>query len=68
MNALKYWGWSLLASAGFIWFYLWLYGPMDGPKFSTMDNFELVAAAVGIVCVLLGITVLLIVRANNQNK
>lgn len=67
MNALKHWGWTLLMAAGCLWFYVWI-ETSNALNFAAMENFELVAATLGIVCALLGITVLLIVRALNQSQ
>lgn len=67
MNALKHWGWTLLMAACCLWVYVWI-ETGDVLKFSDMENFELVATTVAIVCVLLGSTVFLIVKAINQHK
>ena len=67
MNVLKHWGWTLLMAACCLWGYVWI--ETGGVlKFSAMENFELVAVTVEIVCALLGSTVLLIVKAINQQN
>ena len=67
MDVLKHWGWTLLMAACILWFYVWV-ETSAVLKFSVMENFELVIATVAIVCALLGITVLLIVKALNHHR
>ena len=66
MNTLKYWGWALLASSACLWFYTWLEGPPDGPDLLTMNNIELIAIILSIVCLLLSITMWVIYNALKQ--
>ena len=67
MDTLKHWGWTLLMAACCLLFYVWVESA-NLFNFSAMENFELVAETVAILCALLGITVLLIVRALDQRK